>query len=142
MSKTYIPVNLRGLVYERAKATCEYCLTPEMISFSSHQIDHIIAEKHAGATNLDNLALACMLCNKYKGSDIASIDPKTGKIVGLYHPRLDIWEKHFKLEKTGKIKPLTDIGRATSQLLRFNAIERISERKMLYELLNSGIKLN
>ncbi|MDM8567252.1 HNH endonuclease [Candidatus Halobeggiatoa sp. HSG11] len=70
MSKTYIPANLRSLVYERAKATCEYCLIPEIISFSPHQIVHIIAEKHAGATNQYNLALACMICNKYKGSDI------------------------------------------------------------------------
>ncbi|MCI5157424.1 MAG: HNH endonuclease [Candidatus Electrothrix sp. AUS1_2] len=62
MSKTYIPVALRNAVYERAKAVCEYCLTPEMITFAPHQIDHVIAEKHGGATEQDNLALACILC--------------------------------------------------------------------------------
>ena len=138
MSKTYIPVSVRNLVYERAEASCEYCLTPEKISFATHQIDHIIAEKHSGATVPNNLALACVLCNKYKGSDIASIDPGTGKIVSLYNPRRDIWNEHFKLEESGNIKPLTDIGRTTSQLLRLNTPERISERKILYELCAFG----
>lgn len=142
MSRTYIPVALRNVVYERAKAACEYCLTPEMITFAPHQIDHVIAEKHGGATEQDNLALACILCNKHKGSDIASVDPETGKIVALYNPRLNSWEEHFHLEENGNIQPLTDIGRVTSQLLRFNTPERISERRLLYELLKSGIKFD
>jgi len=102
VSRAYISVSLRKLVYERAKACCEYCLIPEAISFAPHQIDHIIAEKHTGTTDSNNLALACVLCNKHKGSDIASIDPNTEKIVALYHPRQDIWSRHFKLEKNGK----------------------------------------
>ena len=85
MSKTYIPVQLRRLVYERANSCCEYCLIPEITSFSSHQIDHIIAEKHGGMTTADNLALSCSLCNKNKGSDIASIDPVTNEIVALFN---------------------------------------------------------
>ncbi len=139
MSKTYIPVSLRNAVYERAEAACEYCLTPEAVSFALHQIDHIIAEKHAGATEPDNLALACVLCNKYKGSDIASVDPETGKIVALFNPRRDLWNEHFNLLENGRIKQLTDTGRATSQILQFNIPERISERRILYELLNNGI---
>ena len=124
---------------ERASAACEYCLTPELISFAAHQIDHIIAEKHGGRTEADNLALACVLCNKYKGSDIASIDPKTGRIAALYNPRQDVWQKHFLLKENGMIKPLTGIGRATVHVLRLNAPERIKERSMLHELLKSGV---
>jgi hypothetical protein len=48
-----------------------------MLSFSPHEIDHTIAEKHGDRTTKVNLALACKLCNTYKGSDIASIDPQT-----------------------------------------------------------------
>uniref|UniRef100_UPI004056FFA9 HNH endonuclease n=1 Tax=Candidatus Electrothrix sp. TaxID=2170559 RepID=UPI004056FFA9 len=142
MSKTYISVALRTLVYKRAKAACEYCLIPEMITFAPHQIDHIIAEKHSGETQQNNLALACILCNKYKGSDIASVDPATGNIVALYNPRQDSWEEHFHLEKNGNIQPLTGIGRGTLQLLRFNTPERISERRLLYELFKKGIKFD
>lgn len=139
MSKTYIPVALRNLVHKRAEAACEYCLTPELISFAVHQIDHIIAEKHGGKTEPDNLALACVLCNKYKGSDIASLDPETGRIAALYNPRQDIWHEHFLFKENGTIEPLTAIGRVTAQVLRLNAPERISERSILHELLNRGV---
>jgi len=71
MSKTYIPTNLRQIVFERAQGCCEYCLIPEMLVLATHQIDHVIAEKHDGATVLENLALSCSLCNQAKGSDIA-----------------------------------------------------------------------
>jgi len=54
-----------------------------------HEVDHVIAEKHGGLTEPDNLALSCTLCNKHKGSDLTSIDPETGDIVPLYHPRKD-----------------------------------------------------
>ena len=139
MSKTYIPAALCSLVRERAEAACEYCLTPELISFAGHQIDHIIAEKHGGRTETDNLALACVLCNKYKGSDIASIDPETRKIAALYNPRQDVWQDHFLLKENGMIEPLTDVGRATANVLRLNTPERISERSLLYELLTKGV---
>lgn len=37
------------------------------------QVDHIISEKHGGATEEHNLAYACSYCNRNKGSDIGSI---------------------------------------------------------------------
>ena len=56
-------------VAERAGYVCEYCLTPEAASFAKHQVDHIIPVKHGGDTTLDNLAFACALCKRRKGSD-------------------------------------------------------------------------
>ena len=112
MSKTYIPVALRRQAEERAHSCCEYCLVPDFATFASHEIDHIIAEKHGGRTESDNLALSCTLCNKYKGSDLASIDPDTEKIVPLYHPRQNLWHEHFRLSRTEFIA-LMAIGRVT-----------------------------
>ena len=66
MSTTYIPIALRRQVYERAKGYCEYCLIPDIAAFAPHEIDHIIAEKHGGLTEAENLALSCTLCNKHK----------------------------------------------------------------------------
>jgi HNH endonuclease len=57
MSKTYIPASLRRLVVERAQNCCEYCLIPQEIVLATHQVDHIIAEKHCGETVSENLAL-------------------------------------------------------------------------------------
>jgi len=87
MSKTYISNSLRRLVAERSHDCCEYCLQPEIFSFSPHEVDHVIAEKHNGKTVEDNLALACKLCNTFKGSDIASVDPETQITMPVYHSR-------------------------------------------------------
>jgi 5-methylcytosine-specific restriction endonuclease McrA len=97
MSKTYISAALRRLVYDRAKEACEYCLVPEVAVFGVHEVDHVIAEKHGGQTEGNNLALACIY-NKHKGSDLASLDPITGEIVRLYQPRQDCWSEHFQFE--------------------------------------------
>ena len=139
MSSTYIPVALRQLVYERANARCEYCLIPEDVVFAPHEIDHIIAEKHGGPTEANNLALSCTLCNKYKGSDIASVDPYTEDIVPLYHPRQNQWSEHFRLNDAGLI-PLTPIGRVTIQLLQLNHPNRIEERKLLIMMGRFGLQ--
>ncbi|MEH2231164.1 MAG: HNH endonuclease signature motif containing protein [Nostoc sp.] len=132
MSKTYIPVALRRQVYERAKACCEYCLIPDVATFAPHEIDHIIAEKHSGRTEAENLALSCTLCNKHKGSDLASVDPETRKIVPLYHPRQDIWHEHFRLSGA-EFVPLSPIGRVTIGLLQLNRRDRVEERQLLLQ---------
>lgn len=130
MSVSYISAALRNLVYERAGGCCEYCSISEVFSFAKHQIDHVIAEKHGGQTVEENLALSCAICNKYKGSDIASIDHETGAIVSLFNPRKDVWSEHFKIEN-GTFIGLTAKARATIRLLQINNQARIKERKIL-----------
>ncbi len=130
MSKTYIPSPLRRSVYERANGCCEYCFFPAGATLASHEIDHIIAKKHGGSTEADNLALSCTLCNKHKGSDLTSIDPETGEIVPLYHPRKGHWSNHFQLS-AGQFVPLTPTGRVTVRLLQLNHPNRIEERLLL-----------
>lgn len=129
MSVTYIPTALRNLVYERAEGLCEYCLIDDEISFAKHQIDHIIAEKHGGETVEKNLALACALCNKYKDSDLTSIDSETGEIARLFNPRKDTWSEHFRIEN-GVFIGLTPNARVTIRLLQINNLARIEERNI------------
>ncbi|NEQ24888.1 MAG: HNH endonuclease [Microcoleus sp. SIO2G3] len=80
MSKTDVAAELRRLVVDRVQSCCEYCLIPESLALASHQVDHVIAEKHGGETSAVNLALSCSLCNLAKGSDIASID-RTARVL-------------------------------------------------------------
>jgi hypothetical protein len=126
----YISASLRRTVEDRARECCEYCLTPALIALLPHEVDHIIAQKHGGLTQADNLALACTVCNKHKGTDLASIDPSTGEVVSLYHPRRDRWTDHFQLNGA-EIVPLTPVGRATARLLQLNRPERLPEREIL-----------
>ncbi|HXG64320.1 MAG TPA: HNH endonuclease signature motif containing protein [Blastocatellia bacterium] len=127
MSLTRIPAALRRQVRERARGRCEYCLLAEEHAFFSHEADHIIAEKHGGRTTAQNLALACFDCNRFKGSDIASVD---GTIVPLFNPRSQTWGEYFVIAD-GRIIPLTSVGRVTEQLLKFCLPERVEVREIL-----------
>ena len=124
---------LRAEVARRAGQRCEYCLIHEGDAGFSHQVDHIVSRKHGGSSAADNLAYACVICNRHKRSDVASIDPRTGGIVRLFNPRSDHWADHFQLEGA-VIEPVSGIGSATASLLRLNAPERISERRLLQSL--------
>lgn len=130
---TYISALVRRLVYDRANGCCEYCFIPEVASFGSHEVDHIIGLKHSGATEEGNLALSCTLCNKHKGTDLASINSETGDITPLYHPRRDRWHDHFCLNEA-EFTPLTPIGRVTVRLLQLNRPDRIRERQLLLKV--------
>lgn len=132
MSAAHIPAAMRRLVRDRAHESCEYCLLPELFSFHTHQVDHIIAQKHGGQTTEENLALSCILCNQAKGSDLSSIDPADGSLVPLFHPRRNDWCDHFEL-RTGFIKGKTALGRVTANLLQFNEPEKVEERTWLAE---------
>jgi hypothetical protein len=130
MSVTYIPATLRHKVQARAHHCCEYCFLPDDLSFFPHEVDHVIAEKHGGETTLNNLALACWRCNRYKATDLGSFDPQTGNFVFLFNPRSQKWTDHFRLRESF-IEPLTPEGRTTVFLLRLNISERQDERRRL-----------
>ena len=121
---------LRRAVADRAAGRCEYCLLHEEDSYSPHQIDHIVSRKHGGLSSFDNLAYACVRCNVWKGSDVGSIDNQSGKLVRLFHPRLQQWDDHFALQGV-VIKPLTAEGEATVRLLKLNLDKRLAERRIL-----------
>lgn len=97
MSITHIPTQSRREIIERAGLRCEYCLLPTEIGFFPHEIDHVIAEKHGGKTELDNLAYACWRCNRHKGSDLGSFDRETNSFSLLFNPRTHVWREHFQL---------------------------------------------
>jgi 5-methylcytosine-specific restriction endonuclease McrA len=73
----YVPAELRRLIRDRAGHRCEYCLIHQDDAFLPHEPDHIIAVKHRGETIEGNLAWTCYVCNRAKGSDLASIDQTT-----------------------------------------------------------------
>ncbi|MEC4984290.1 MAG: HNH endonuclease signature motif containing protein [Oscillatoria sp. PMC 1068.18] len=130
MSETYISNALRRLVEERANNQCEYCLLPANVAFFPHEIDHIVAKKHGGTTEANNLAYSCWRCNRHKGTDLGSIDPETGSFSFLFHPRTQRWNDHFRLEKITLVG-LTAEGRTTVRLLQLNSSDRLAERERL-----------
>ena len=130
---TYISAEIRRLVAERAGCRCEYCLIHEDDTFLGCEVDHIISKKHGGRNEPENLAYACLFCNRHKGTDIGSIHPNTGKLTRFYNPRKDRWGKHFQLNDV-IIEPLTGIGEVTVRLFVFNNPERLLEREALISI--------
>ena len=128
--KEDVPASLRGHVQERARGRCEYCGLHEEDGWEPHQPDHIIARNHRGETVAENLAWTCALCNRHKGSDVASIDPVTNRVVRLFHPRRDRWTRHFRLHE-GRILARTAVGRVTEFLLQLNRPDRVRVRHIL-----------
>lgn len=132
MRRTYVPTALRNMVHERAGGRCEYCLYPEEMSFLAFEVEHIVAEKHRGATIVDNLALSCPYCNRFKGTDLGSLDPETGQLTSFFNPRTQRWADHFRLDGA-RIVPLTPEGRVTVAILQLNHPDRITERQRLIQ---------
>jgi hypothetical protein len=103
---------------------------PQALSFLPFQIDHVIARQHGGKTNASNLALACPYDNGFKGPNIAGLDPRTGRLVRLFHPRRHRWERHFRWDGPVLVGR-TPMGRATIKVLAINHPLRVEQRRAL-----------
>src|SRR5436190_1136660 len=107
-----IPASVQAAVRERAGRRCEYCRLPQTAVELKFHVEHIIAIQHGGPDSPDNLALACHRRNLVKGPNLSSLDPETGQLVALFHPRRQRWGDHFEL-RGEEIIGKTDIGRTT-----------------------------
>jgi HNH endonuclease len=117
-------------VRRRAGDRCEYCGVHQRYypDFTFH-VEHIVARQHRGTDVPENLALSCHLCNKQKGPNLSGLDPVTGALTRLFHPRTDLWVEHFRLEESGEIVGPTPIGRTPVYVLGMNAGIRIHLRR-------------
>lgn len=115
----------RRLVRARASHRCEYCgLAQQDSPLAALHIEHVIPRKHGGTDDVENLALACIDCNLRKGSNLAGIDPVSGLLTPLFHPRRDRWNTHF-VWKESAIVGVTAVGRTTVAVLDLNSEDQI-----------------
>jgi hypothetical protein len=110
-------------------------ILPQRFDDTVFQIDHIIAASHGGPTRASNLCLACFSCNSFKGPNLSGVDPKTRKIVPLFHPRRHKWARHFFWDGP-RLAGRTPTGRATVVTLRINLDHRVAHR---HELIDEGV---
>ncbi len=119
---------IRELVRERAGNACEYChLHQDDSPLASLHLEHIIPKVHGGGDDLSNLALACIDCNLHKGTNLTGIDPETGLVTELFHPRRQRWQDHFEwlgIYVNGK----TAVGRTTIRVLNMNSEDQLALR--------------
>ena len=116
-----------GQVRTRAGERCEYCRIHQRHYLLTFHIEHIVARQHGGSDDAANLALACHFCNRQKGPNLAGLDPDTGRLTRLFHPRTDVWSTHFQSD-AGHIRGQTPVGRTTGRVLNMNQPERVRLR--------------
>jgi hypothetical protein len=108
-------------VRRRAQGLCEYCHTAEQWQYVPFTVDHVVPVSQGGGGSLDNLALACVHCNRRKADRLQAVDPESDALVVLFHPRQHRWNEHFIWSADGlRIVGLSAIGRATIVALDLN----------------------
>lgn len=125
---------LEALVWKRANHCCEYCHIPQEYEMLPAEIDHVIPEVHGGQTTSANLALSCFWCNRYKGPNLAGIDPQT-KQHSLVPSTAAFVGFHFRWDGA-ILRGKTPIGRTTLRVLKINSPLRLALRE---ELILAGL---
>lgn len=134
MSKRRPTSRQRKAVWQRALGCCEYCRTQERFADYSFPAEHIIPWSRGGKTELDNLALSCQGCNAHKSNSTEGIDPETGTMALLFHPRRQACQDHFAWNSDfSMIAGLTSTGRATIIELQLNRPGVVNLRLELYK---------
>lgn len=95
--------------------------------------DHVVPQADQGETDESNLALACLWCNSHKWTQTKAADPKTGRTVSLFHPRLQKWADHFRwsADDPTRLEGVTATGRATIIALQMNSRRAMQIRRWL-----------
>jgi len=101
MSKQHLNARQKEVVKQRAANCCEYCWSQEAYSPDTFSVEHIIPLAKGGTHDSNNLAQACQGCNNRKFTSTEAVDPLTGELVPLYHPRRDQWAEHFAWNESG-----------------------------------------
>jgi hypothetical protein len=139
-----VPPETRRFVKRRARFRCEYC----RIRAWPLTVDHIIPRSAwrgspppAGdPDDPDNLAAACWECNVLgKHAQTHGVDPFSGRVVPLFHPRRDRWRDHF--EWSGDyllLKGKTSTGWATIRALGLNGARYRAQRRLLRQAMAAG----
>jgi HNH endonuclease len=120
----------RESIERRAGRRCEYCRAPQPITGVRYHLDHIRPESLGGTDDMDNLALACPMCNYYKSAHVLGVDDRGLDDGRLFNPRQDHWDKHFVFDPvTLQVRGRTAEGQGTVNRLRMNDAIQIEARR-------------
>lgn len=130
VERAHIPSHIRQQVEHDSRNRCGYCLTQRLFTAKLLHIEHIIPIAAGGGSAIDNLWLACDLCNSAKGIRTHAVDPISRLTVPLFNPRQQNWIEHFAWSANGtRILGLTPTGRATIVALKLNNAYLLEARK-------------
>jgi HNH endonuclease len=97
-------------------------------------LEHIVPSAQGGSDAPGNRALACATCNLAKADRTVGVDPRTRAEVGLFNPRTQAWEEHFRWAADDQtIIGRTPMGRATVVTLDMNSAVHQEARRLWFE---------
>jgi hypothetical protein len=123
----HVSAELRRATIQRAENRCEYCGLAQAGQEAQFHIDHVLPVTASGATELSNLALACVLCSLRKGARHLLLDPDSAATVSIFNPRAERWTTHFRWDGL-RVVARTAVGRATVEALRLNRMVMLAIR--------------
>ena len=130
MTPGRVPEEVRARIRQEAQDRCGYCHSQQQHVLGWLELDHIVPQAVGGSDELQNLWLACRLCNAYKGIQTHGVDPVTNQPVELFNPRTASWSEHFAWSDDGtQIIGMTACGRATVVALRLNNVLAVTVRR-------------
>jgi hypothetical protein len=119
----------------RAGHRCEYCRAPEAVFNFPFEVEHVVPASRGGADDEGNRCLACRACNVRKADRLVGRDDTTGAEAPLFHPRLQRWAEHFRVDlESGEIQGVTPTGRATVACLDLNHALQLAARQLWIRL--------
>lgn len=131
----YISAVLKAKIRGKFHGAYAYCRSPENLMGVIFEIDHIIPLVEGGKTHEENLCFCCPTYNRYKATNVASIDPMSNKLHALFHPVSEKWENHFYWSNDATtLIGKTATGRANIELLKINRPLLVELRKYWKEL--------
>jgi hypothetical protein len=121
MTETQIPAAVQARVRADARDRYGYCLTRQQYAMQVLEIEHIMPRAAGASDDEENLWLACRLCNNAKGIQTHARDPLTNRLVRLFNPRSQNWDRPFCwIDGNVRVKGRTVCGRATVEALNLN----------------------
>lgn len=125
---------LKAEVQAQAHGCCEYCWSQEEYSPDPFSVEHITPLSRGGNDELENLAFACQGCNNRKYVNTEAVDPASGELAPLFHPRRDLWPQHFAWnDDYTLVIGVSATGRATVARLALNRKGLVNLRRVLRE---------
>ena len=103
-----IPADIWHQVFDGANGYCEYCGENLLISraaYSSAQVDHVLARASGGGDKIENLRLACSLCNSSlsQHNKLTTFEARKKHI----ESRLEIHKKNYREKYSRLREPVT-----------------------------------
>ena len=108
-------------------ASCELDADQADSPLALRHVEHIVPRKHGGSDDPENLALAWVDCHLRKGTNLTGLDPLTGELTQLFHPRRQRWAAHFEWLGV-QIIGRTAVGRTTVRVLDMNSEDQLALR--------------